>query len=226
LDLFKELTLLMSKTTELMMSQAALLFDMLFVDIDKFKNKTSISTNLKHAANAAYAKLTKYYNKMALESYSIAIVLDPRLKLDIYAKTQDPAFYSTKAKENVTKVFAVYNSRFNGGKTTAPTLQTQTQKRKASIFDYEEENKSELDIYLLEGRVKVDIADYWRMNKGRFPVLYQMAKDYLILQPTSKDAEGVFSMARRYLPYYRMSQNAETIKFQMLVNSGVKLKLF
>lgn len=226
MGLFKELTLQMSKTTELRMSQAALLYEMLFVKIDEFKKKSDISTNLKHAANAAYAKLAKYYNKMALASYSIAIVLDPRLKLEAYNNTQDPILYSAQATENISKAFEMYKKKIEIRNQPSPMMQIHSKKRNFAIFDYEVEVKSELDYYLQEGRVKVEVADYWKMNRARFPILYQMARDYLILQPTSKDAEGAFSMARRYLPYYRMSQNEESVKLQMLVNSGVKLKLF
>lgn len=88
------------------------------------------------------------------------------------------------------------------------------------------QSRSELEDYLSERRVIIDASEYWISNKARFPILYQMAKDYLVLQPNSKEAEGVFSMARRYLPYYRLAQDAETITLEMLVNSGVKLGLF
>ena len=64
------------------------------------------------------------------------------------------------------------------------------------------------------------------MNKTRFPILAKMARDYLALQTTSKDVEGTFSKGRRTLPYYRRSQNASTIRNQMLVNSGYNLGVF
>jgi hypothetical protein len=51
-------------------------------------------------------------------------------------------------------------------------------------------------------------------------------RDYLALQPTSKDVEGNFSKGRRTIPYYRRSQNASTIRNQMLVNSGYNLGVF
>ena len=60
----------------------------------------------------------------------------------------------------------------------------------------------------------------------RFPILAKMARDYLALQPTSKDVEGNFSKGRRTIPYYRRSQNASSIRNQMLVNSGYNLSVF
>jgi len=72
----------------------------------------------------------------------------------------------------------------------------------------------------------VNPLEYWRANKVRFPILAAMARDYLALQPTSKDVEGTFSKGRRTIPYYRISQNASTIRNQMLVNSGYNLDVF
>jgi hypothetical protein len=88
--------------------------------------------------------------------------------------------------------------------------------------------KSELSSYLQEDRVSAEDSplDYWRANKTRFPILAAMARDYLALQPTSKDVEGNFSKGRRTIPYYRRSQNASTIRNQMLVNSGLNLGVF
>ena len=86
----------------------------------------------------------------------------------------------------------------------------------------------ELSVYLREGLIPYedDVLQYWRGNKKRFPTLSRMARDYLALQPTSKDTEGLFSKGRRTIPYYRRSQNADTIRNQMLVNSGYNLGLF
>ena len=89
-------------------------------------------------------------------------------------------------------------------------------------------SQNELNLYLQEKRVKstIDPFEYWQMNKNRFPILAKMARDYLALQPTSKDIEGIFSKGRRTIPYYRRSQNASTIRNQMLVNSGFHLGVF
>jgi hypothetical protein len=50
-----------------------------------------------------------------------------------------------------------------------------------------------------------------------------MARDYLALQPTSKNVEG---KGRRTIPYYRRSQNASSIRNQMIVNSGLGVAQF
>jgi hypothetical protein len=108
-------------------------------------------------------------------------------------------------------------------------VNTPSKKLKFVCYDESElEIPNELITYLQEKRVKgnVDPLDYWRLNKNRFPILAKMARDYLALQPTSKDVEGNFSKGRRTIPYYRRSQNASSIRNQMLVNSGYNLGVF
>jgi hypothetical protein len=50
-----------------------------------------------------------------------------------------------------------------------------------------------------------------------------MARDYLAIQPTSKDIEGTSSKARRVIPFNRRQQTGNAIRDQMLVNSGTNL---
>lgn len=61
LEIFKELTLFMSKTTEVRMPYTALLYERTFVKLKSFIDNANSSSNLKHAGNAAYSK-TLYQN--------------------------------------------------------------------------------------------------------------------------------------------------------------------
>jgi len=64
------------------------------------------------------------------------------------------------------------------------------------------ESHNELNTYL-HGQVideELDPLNYWREHKLRLPILARMARDYLALQPTSKDVEGNFSKGRRTIP--------------------------
>jgi len=92
LELFKELTLYFSTTTECRMSEICLDFEDLLVAIkrDYLDKKEQISGRLWYAANSAYTKLTKYYTKISSQSFAIATVLDPRFKLGVYDSTDDP----------------------------------------------------------------------------------------------------------------------------------------
>jgi hypothetical protein len=103
-----------------------------------------------------------------------------------------------------------------------------TKKQKRFINSNQLRQVDELTLYLQKPRSESedDPLEYWRINGKRFPILARMARDYLALQPTSKDVEGNFSKGRRTIPYYRRSQNASTIRNQMLVNSGYNLGVF
>jgi hAT family C-terminal dimerisation region/Domain of unknown function (DUF4413) len=223
-----------SKTTECRMSDVCLYFEDLLVEIkvQYIDKKEEISDRLWYAANAAYTKLTKYYTKISSENFSIATVLDPRYKLDVYLKTQDPIELRASAKLAIEISYEKYSEMHSRRETITivPTAVNPPSKKLKFVCD----DESELDIpnelitYLQEKRVKgsVDPLDYWRLNKTRFPILATMARDYLALQPTSKDVEGNFSKGRRTIPYYRRSQNASGIRNQMLVNSGFNLGVF
>jgi hypothetical protein len=194
--------------------------------------KYELSERLWYAANSAYTKLTKYYTKISSGSFAIATVLDPRYKLDVYDTTQDPIALKESAKVSIKIAYENYFKLVQLNTTSTQSVEsavTQPPAKKQKRFiDSQLCQVNELTSYLQESRYKsnTDPLQYWRLNKERFPILARMARDYLALQPTSKDVEGNFSKGRRTIPYYRRSQNASSIRNQMLVNSGYNLCVF
>ena len=68
------------------------------------------------------------------------------------------------------------------------------------------EGKSELDIYLDEGCIvgsDIDVLEYWKVNKHRFPRLVIMACDILSIPITTVASESTFSIGGRILHKYR-----------------------
>jgi hypothetical protein len=226
LESFKDLTLYFSTTTECRMSDVCLDFEDLLVDIklQYIDKKEEISERLWYAANAAYSKLTKYYTKISSENFAIATVLDPRYKLNVYDTTQDADALKASAEVAIKLAFQNYSVATPQEAPLVASPPTKKHKR----FAQDLVPQDELTIYLTEPRISGNSnpLDYWRINKTRFPILAKMARDYLALQPTSKDVEGTFSKGRRTIPYYRRSQNALSIRNQMLVNSGFNLGVF
>jgi hypothetical protein len=55
--------------------------------------------------------------------------------------------------------------------------------------------ENEIDIYLAEPRVAKDITieNYYNTNKTRFPIIYNIARDYLAILTTSTPLEATFS---------------------------------
>jgi hypothetical protein len=198
------------------------------IKVEYLDRKNLVSDKLWYAANAAYTKLTKYYCKINSSSYAIATVLDPRYKLAVYETTQDSVALRESAKLAITSAFERYSQKhsvMSQPEDTNITSGQPTKKRRMGPFAA---SQNELTTYLHEHVFgeELDPLNYWRENKLRFPILARMARDYLALQPTSKDVEGNFSKGRRTIPYYRRSQNASSIRNQMLVNSGYNLGIF
>ena len=211
------------------MSAVGLLFEKLLTDIKKEfvdKGVDEISNLLYKAANAAYSTLAKYYEKIDSENFLLATVLDPRFKLDGYRSTAHYDILRKVAEEAMKKTIELYSKKYSEDNSQD---NSQNSPHVLSGLCLEKLGpQDELESYLKEGRAYAvdDPLAYWRDQKSRFPILARMARDYLALQPTSKDVEGTFSKRRRTIPYYIRAQNAITIRNQMLVNSGIKLAVF
>ena len=207
---------------------------LVYIKVQYLDKKEEISDRLWYAANASYTKLTKYYTKISSENFAIATVLDPRYKLNVYDTTQDPVALKASAELAIKVAFERYSLHLDEDSTTAvvevptpaPAPANLKRKRMAAVTNTVVQD--ELTIYISETVVdeNSDPMAYWKLNKTRFPILARMARDYLALQPTSKDVEGIFSKGRRTIPYYRRSQKASSIRNQMLVNSGFNLGVF
>ena len=66
--------------------------------------------------------------------------------------------------------------------------------------------QSQLDIYLNEGSYvgnNLDVLEYWKLNKYRFPELAIMACDILSISITKVASESSFSIGCRILHKYR-----------------------
>ena len=57
------------------------------------------------------------------------------------------------------------------------------------------EYKEEIVIYLEEDIIAkdIDIIDYFKANKERIPIIYNIVRDYLAISPSSAPSESTFS---------------------------------
>lgn len=74
--------------------------------------------------------------------------------------------------------------------------------------------KSEIDIYLLDGREKRDenfnLLDWWMINSKKFPVLSKIARHVLAMPISTVASESAFSTRGRTLDSYRSRLSTRT----------------
>ncbi|KAH9673095.1 BED-type domain-containing protein [Citrus sinensis] len=77
-------------------------------------------------------------------------------------------------------------------------------------------SKSDLDKYLEDPLVKrtpdFDVLQWWKMNKGKYPILVEMAKDLLAIPMTTVASESAFSTGGRTLSPHRSRLHPDTLE--------------
>jgi hypothetical protein len=76
--------------------------------------------------------------------------------------------------------------------------------------------RSELDQYLEESLLprlqELDLLDWWKMNKLKYPTLSKLARDILTIQVSTADPDSVFDTEIKELDSYRSSLRPETVE--------------
>nr|KAJ0223306.1 hypothetical protein LSAT_V11C200064230 [Lactuca sativa] len=77
-----------------------------------------------------------------------------------------------------------------------------------------QEMKSEVDIYLADGKEKIDdnfdILGWWKANAVKFPILSKLARHVLAMLISTVASESAFSTGGHVIDKYRSSLNTET----------------
>ncbi|WVZ09209.1 hypothetical protein V8G54_013739 [Vigna mungo] len=153
----------------------------------------------------------------------IAVVLDPRSKLDFVNYFIDYLFESSKANELKAKLLSSLKTlyeQYQGIEEGSQSSQQESQldddddddphgmrfylRVTGRRFDY----ISELDKYLREDpepymSVEFDILHWWKVNSTRFPILANMAREVLAIPISTVASECAFSTGGRVVSPYR-----------------------
>ncbi|WVZ14298.1 hypothetical protein V8G54_011864 [Vigna mungo] len=152
----------------------------------------------------------------------IAVVLDPRSKLDFVNYFIDYLFESSMANELKAKLFSSLKTlyeQYQGIEEGSQSSQQESQlddddddphgmcfylRATGRRFDY----ISELDKYLREDpepymSVEFDILHWWKVNSTRFPILANMAREVLAIPISTVASECAFSTGGRVVSPYR-----------------------
>ncbi|KAJ9546552.1 LOW QUALITY PROTEIN: hypothetical protein OSB04_019095 [Centaurea solstitialis] len=98
------------------------------------------------------------------------------------------------------------------------------------IYDDEEEDcKSELEVYLADGKEKrderFDILGWWKENSTKFPILSQLARHVLAMPISTVASESAFSTGGRVIDKYRSSLNPKTAEALICTQDWIRSSL-
>jgi hypothetical protein len=183
--------------------------------VDKFHN----------ACVAAYGKIVDYYMGTS-DCYTIATVLDPRLKLDYYQPDERDDIFNA-----VDLVFRRdYENFINFDDVQEFELDDDD-----DIIVHREinpERTSELQRYCstaahsISGKFSKssskDIMNWWKNHAQIYPNLSRMARDYLAIPSTSASSERLFSLGSNLITDKRNNLNEDTIQAHECLKSWIK----
>lgn len=180
--------------------------------------------NILDACNESYLKLDRYFN-ISSDYCIMAIVLDPRFKLDFYHNDKWTIQENEAEKARIWKqVETVYRKDYARLSTSTPTIGCQVTKsvstsrifKKLKPVSYAED---ELKLYLMEYPrlpAESDPIEWWKCHTKELPSLSRMARDYLSIAGTS---ERAFSGGRRLITDTRSRLGEKTIRACMCLKS-------
>ncbi|CAN1278856.1 Zinc finger BED domain-containing protein RICESLEEPER 2 [Linum perenne] len=191
----------------------------------------SCDNQLSSMANKMRRKYEKYWGdieKMNKLLY-IAVVLDPRRKMDfvaftlsrVYPEENKGILLADLVKKATYDLYDHYvkTSSVTPPTSSFPTIIEENSLRKIDPVkeykQYKEEvdgviYKTELDKYLREEPddtpdPKFNVLDWWKLNSHRYPILSQMARDVLVVPILIVSSESAFSTGGRVLDAFRSS---------------------
>ena len=205
----------------------------LLYKLNSFNNSSRTNIYIKTAIIEATSKLLEYYPitntrtiDSKLENLFIITTLNPQFKLNIFKTLNYSNLIIDKIRTLVIKLFNSYKEKYsyNANISTSTTI--------IDNIDYSSNNslykdnsklidKEEIDSYLEEEVISKDISiiDYYNANKDRFPILYNIARDYLAILASSNPSKSTFSIASNLVTKRRGRLLPNTIKQLIILKS-------
>jgi hypothetical protein len=184
-------------------------------------------------------KIDKYLKDCSL-ALAIAVVMDPRFKMKLvqfrFSKIfgDEAPLYVKIVDDGLHELFLEYvalplpltptyaeDGNFENMKTedNQGTLLSDHGLTDFDMYIMEttsQNTRSELDQYLEESLLprlqELDLLDWWKMNKLKYPTLSKLARDILTIQVSTADPDSVFDTEIKELDSYRSSLRPETVE--------------
>jgi hypothetical protein len=203
-------------------------------------NKDEFGVMICNAAENAYDKLKKYYDKLS-PLLNVATVLDPRCNISFFSdlfqdqgevkliEKQVRAIYERdykKYQKENNNPTVVNSLDFSSLLSNDSMLEAAFNPNKRARIEIEESNQDELERYfgVQKAEYSIDPLKWWSSMESSYPSVARMAKDFLCIVATSTPCERVFSSAKYSIPAHRSSLNPETIRTLQCYKSWIKDK--
>ncbi|CAN1223158.1 Putative AC transposase [Linum grandiflorum] len=196
---------------------------------------------IQRMAASMWTKFIKYW-QVIQDLLAVAVVLDPRYKLDIveyYAEriAMDGSSLNANTIRGILGDLVIeYQVRLNSN--NAPTTgnhmagSSRTEDQGFDLFVSQRKRSrtssvtAELDSYLNEDilprQPDFDILMWWKINGPKYPILQNIARDILVVPVTSVASESAFSSGGRLIDPHRSRLHESTVEALMCTRTWLQ----
>lgn len=216
----------------------------LLIELDNLTldNNENLNPYISTTIIEAYNKLEEYFpiknsiNIDKLRDLYLSTLLNPKFKLEYFRENEYSDFIINLIKDYFIEVYNKYKEEYNNNNldinsqvTTSSTniynnLEIEDISDEEFYIDNRNINtntKEKYEIYLEEIRIskKINIIDYYKANKKKFPIIYNIVLDYLAIMTTSASNESIFSKTNNIITKKRNRLLASNIKQIILLKN-------
>ena len=157
------------------------------------------------------------------DCYTIATVLDPRLKLDFYDPEERQSIFD--------KVQLVFDRDYKSHDTIIPEDEEEDDNddtfiKQSNAEPMELRTYCDSRLYSMSGKFSnykaKDVLTWWKAHQGIYPNLSRMARDYLAIPGTSTSSERLFSSGKILITDNRNCLSEDTIQAHECLKSWIK----
>ncbi|KAH9801069.1 BED-type domain-containing protein [Citrus sinensis] len=153
--------------------------------------------SVKNMADNMIGKFLKYWDEIN-GVLVMAVILDPRYKM-MLINYYYPKIYVVGLENQLKRVRELCDEMMNYYEAKSATT------RYGVVDRY-------LEDPLVKRTPDFDVLQWWKMNKGKYPILAEMAKDLLAVPVTTVASESAFSTGGRTLSPHRSRLHPDTLK--------------
>jgi hypothetical protein len=200
------------------------IYDWLMDKLEEFRAQPGITEEMNDALEKGFEKFKEYYQKSEeCYMYSVATILDPRLKLEYYKKHKWDKRWIAESK----KILSDLYERHYAPSTTETEEHIDNEDDDNDdvflhLYSHDQvEKPDELEAHLTSPVVhrETDVLQWWKLHEAEFPHLSRMARDYMAIPATSVPVERAFSMGASLISKQRSSLAPETIRACMCLKA-------